>query len=338
MTTSWIFGAAFAACSDRCAALSERASAAWAASAAASGAPCRSARLSAATSCGMPVAGARASSRVERLLGGLAHARAVGGALELLREHAGVAPADLAAARAAARARRRSPPASGPGRRAARPPSPSPARGRERAARIRERGSRATGAASRSARPSRPGRERGDRERGQRSTISASPACSATISLVGRSIPAAATRARQAAGGVDAELRAELGDGAQGRAGDAERRRSMSVSPAAAATAARVARRTSRRGRRGRRRRAAAPEGAPAELRDTQRRWTHPRHRTTLRVRRRTATSAMSCSSSARQVSQAEIGFVSRPLQQAGLGELGEDGRADRAGRARSAR
>ena len=94
-TTSWIFGAALAACSDRWAALSERASAAWAASVVPSGAPCRSARLSAATSCAMPVAGLRRLELRQRPLGRLAHRGAVGGALELLREHTGVAPADL---------------------------------------------------------------------------------------------------------------------------------------------------------------------------------------------------------------------------------------------------
>ena len=175
---------------------------------------------------------------------------------------------------------------------------------------------------------------------------SARPAWSATISLVGRSTPAAATRAASPPEGLTpsfAPRRATTWSAERRRCGRRRRSSTTSVSPAAAAMAASVGEgdgrvhrgRAVRRVSRGAGARAgahdvAAARRAPADRRLTQAGWRTPHQRTTFRVRRRTAISATSWSSSARQVSQAEIGFASRPLEQAGLGEFGEHGGADR--------
>ena len=88
-------GAARAASSLRWAARSDRASAAWALRVVPSGAPCRSARRSAAVSCGMPDGRAASLELVEGGFGGLAERAAGGGASQLGGEDAGVAPTDL---------------------------------------------------------------------------------------------------------------------------------------------------------------------------------------------------------------------------------------------------
>ena len=107
---------------------------AWAASVVESGAPWRSARLSAATS--GAVSGARAlRGWSSALVGRLPHVGPVGGALELLGEQPRVAAPDLGERAARREARRRPRPGAGPARRAARPPSRVRACGRAGAAR-----------------------------------------------------------------------------------------------------------------------------------------------------------------------------------------------------------
>ena len=344
-TTSWIFGAAFAACSERCAALQrarlgglggERGGE-WGAVALgalergdqlrdagrraraprAGSAPARRARPSSARSA------ARSSSCGEQCRGGAGRPRC--------SARRGASPAAIAT-------RSRSSTSGSSASIALRARAGAGAQGVFGG----EVAGGGRGQQEREAEP--PGRERWRAGARRAVASSASPACSATISLVGRSIPAAAARAARPPEGLTPSLAPRRATARRGEPGRRGRRRARSVSPAAAASAARVARRivtraaqasptaarAVRRGRASRGRRTGSPRGRGRALRRGRRSGRPRRSLTgpTLRVRRRTATSAMSCRSSARQVSQAETGFVEQAVQEAGLGELGEDGRA----------
>ncbi len=95
VTTSWIFGAAFAACSDLPAARSDRASAAWAASAPAEWGAVALGPLQRGHELRDPGGGATRFESGQRGLERLPQLRALRGAFELTREQAGMAPADL---------------------------------------------------------------------------------------------------------------------------------------------------------------------------------------------------------------------------------------------------
>ena len=187
---------------------------AWAARVAASGAPWRSARLSAATS-GAVRAGRARSRSSSACVGRLPHvARAAAARLSSAASRPGWRrPTSCSARRGAspaAIATRSRSSTSGS--------SASIARARVRARRPQRvlgreiagerRGERA------SAIPSRPGATLAS---GSTASVasSASPACSATISLVGRSMPAAAARAARPPLGLRPSARAELGDQAE---------------------------------------------------------------------------------------------------------------------------
>ena len=106
---------------------------------------------------------------------------------------------------------------------------------------------------------------------------SARPACSATISLVGPVDPGGGDARGEAAGGVDAELRAEPRDGAQGRAAAlrAARRSSSSVGEPGGGGERGEGGEDDGHGVRASRVAPRARAGAPADVRSVSRR-THP--------------------------------------------------------------
>ena len=311
-TTSWIFGAALAACSERRAARRERASAAWAASVSRVGR--RGARLgcSAAISAGMPSAGQRGCEVVERLLGRLAElrrGRRRGAARARACRGGGARPRR---ARGAARGRRRRRRAAGRARRAAR--RRSLALGAARVCAGRSSGARnpAAGASEQDRRPEPPGRGGDERERDE---------------AADEREPGLRARRSRATGRRGRRRRSAR----RARAAD----RCPSLAPERAATSAADAAPPPPR----------APEREQLGERDRSRRAgeagaRHGRggHRVTARDRRRTATIARPGTATASSVSQAEIGFASRRAMKPGLAELGEHGGARAACRARAGR